>query len=272
VYFASGHLIGAAALSSLETDESVFFIDEMAHFSLFDATRIANRPVVTFRHCDLESLSQAIRDSLPAGAKPIVVSDGVFGTTGRIAPLNEYEKIVRCYEGRLIVDEAHSFGVLGAHGRGAAELHGVESLGTTAAAFSKAFCAQGAIMGCARDAAKMLRQVPPLRAANAGSPISAAVSAASLRYMQAHPGRRVRLLGLTTHLRRSLRSIGIDTGDSPAPIVAFEERDRQTSASLQQQLFERGIYVMLSNYIGVSANGSIDVPCSPTTPKRISID
>jgi 8-amino-7-oxononanoate synthase len=257
VYLASGYLIGAAALTSLETSASVLFIDEGAHFSLFDAARLTGRPVVPFGHCDPEALAQAIRIALPPQTRPITVSDGLFGTTGRVAPLNEYAAVLAGYDGRLAVDEAHSFGVLGVHGRGAAEYHGVESIVTTAATLSKAFCAQGAIIACGREAAERLRRVPPLRGANAGSPLSAAVATAALRYMQAHPERRARLAQLTDYLRNKLRAIGIEVGDSPAPIFAFRIGDGAVMRSLQKQLFERGIYVMVSNYIGSGAHGVI---------------
>lgn len=255
VYLPSGYLIGAAALQSCETSNSVLFLDEGAHFSLVDAARLSTRDVVTFRHCDPESLAEMLHQALPPRMYPIVVTDGVFGTTGRIAPLDEYATIIAAYGGRLVVDEAHSFGVLGTNGRGAAEHLGVESIATTAATLSKAFCAQGAIIGCSHQGAERLRRLPPLRAANAGSPISAAVAAAALRYMQAHPGRRERLNGLASYLRKRLKQVGIEVGDSPAPIVAFRIADRAMMESIQRELLEKGIYILLSNYIGAGTNG-----------------
>jgi 8-amino-7-oxononanoate synthase len=257
VYFASGYLIGAAALTSLDTGESVLFLDESAHFSLWDAARLSTRRAVPFGHCDPDALSRAIRQNLPARMRPIVMTDGVFGTTGRVAPLEQYAGILAPYEGRLLIDEAHSFGVLGPHGRGAVDHHGVESISATAATLSKAFCAQGAIIGCSHEAADRLRCVPPLRVANSGSPISAAVAAAAIRYVQAHPERRERLSELATYLRNRLKGIGIEieAAESPAPILAFRIADHATMESIQRRLMEQGIYVMLSNYIGAGASG-----------------
>jgi 8-amino-7-oxononanoate synthase len=257
VYIASGYLIGAAALMSLDSQPSMLFIDEDAHFSLFDAARLTAFPLVRFNHCDPEALEKAIRKNLPPGERPVALTDGLFGTTGRIAPLAEYAAILNNWDGRLVVDEAHSFGVLGAHGRGAVEHHGAERISALAATLSKAFCAQGAIVGCTQEAAERLRRLPPLRGANAGSPISAAVASASLCYMQAHPERRERLRQLTAYLRKRLRNIGIETGDSPAPIFAFHRGARQAMLTLQQQLFERGIYVLMSSYIGAGQDGVI---------------
>lgn len=257
VFLPSGYLIGAAALASLDTSGSVLFIDEGAHFSLFDTARLTTRPLITFKHCDPESLAQAIYTSLPPRLRPIVVSDGVFGTTGRVAPLDLYADVIADYGGRLVVDDAHSFGVLGLQGRGAAEYHGVESITVSAATLSKAFCAQGAIIGCDVEVADKLRRTPPLRGANAGSPLSAAVAVVSIRYMQSHPERRARLAELTVYLRNRLECIGIKVGESPAPIMAFRIGDRAAMECIQERLFERGIYVLLSSYIGAGTEGVI---------------
>ena len=257
VYLPSGYLIGAAALVTLDTSRSHLFIDEQAHFSLFDAARLTGRPVVPFRHCDSESLANAIRTSLAPQMRPVVLSDGVFGTTGRVAPLDDYASVLAPYDARLVVDEAHSFGVLGRTGRGAAEHHAVDAVTVTAATLSKAFCAQGAIIPCSDEAAARVRSLPPLRGANAGSPISAAVAAAAIRHAQAHPERRRRLIELAVYLRARLRTIGIEVRDTPAPIVAFQLGDRAAMAALQGQLFQHGIHVMVSSYIGSGAEGMV---------------
>jgi 7-keto-8-aminopelargonate synthetase-like enzyme len=257
VYFASGYLIGAIALQCVDTAHSMLFIDRSAHFSLFDGARLTGLPLTTFAHCDAEALATSIEKNLPPRSRPIVITDGVFATTGRLAPLDQYATVIAGYGGTLVVDEAHSFGVIGPRGRGAAELLGVEAVARTAATLSKAFCAQGALIGCDHEQAARLRHSPPLRGANSGSPISAAVSAAALNYTMAHPERRSRLATLTTYLRRGLRGIGIDVDDSPAPIVGFSVGDRVCMKSLQRRLFDRGIHVTLSNYIGAGPQGMI---------------
>jgi 7-keto-8-aminopelargonate synthetase-like enzyme len=247
---ASGYFIGAAALMSLDVSESVLFVDEGAHFSLLDAARTTMRPVVSFRHTDPEALAEALRASLPPRMRPVVLTDGVFATIGRVAPLDQYANVLADYDGRLVVDEAHSFGVLGEHGRGAADYHRVEEIATSAGTLSKALCAQGAIIGCSIETADRLRRVPPLRGANAGSPISAAVGAAAIRYTRKHPERRVRLAELAGYLRSKLRSIGIDVAETPAPILAFRIGDRTFMRTVQKRLLEMGIFVLVSNYIG----------------------
>ena len=253
----SGYFIGFAALASLDTSQSIIFIDEGAHFNLLDAARLSGRPMFPFKHGDCSSLAKVLKHFLPPGKRPLVLTDGVFATTGRVAPLDKYADLIASSDGRLVIDEAHSFGVLGKSGLGAAEYHGVASVAASAATLSKAFCAQGAIIGCTNEVADKLIRVPPLRGANLGSPISAAVAAAALSYMQKHPERREKLAYLSTALRARLRNIGIEVEESPAPIVAFQLGDRRQMHELQDHLFERGIYVTISNYIGAGAEGMV---------------
>ena len=257
IYFASGYFIGAAALNSIDADQSALFIDEEAHYSLLDAARASGRPLTVFAHCEPDALLNAIHRTLLPKMRPIVITDGVFGTTGRMAPLDRYASIVGDYGGRLVVDEAHSFGVIGPNGRGAADFLGTERVSTTAATLSKAFCGHGGVIGCDRATAEKLRHLPPLRGANAGSPISAAVGAAALRYMASRPELRKQLSDLTAYLRRKLNALGLDVGNSPAPIVAFRIGDRNDMRCLQTRLFDRGIHVIISNYIGAGPNGVI---------------
>lgn len=257
VYYASGYFIGAAALNSLDLSRCALFIDESAHYSLVEAARATGQTLVSFAHCDPDALADAIHRGLPPQMRPVVVTDGVFGTTGRVAPLDRYASIVVRYDGCLVVDEAHSFGVIGPHGRGAADLLGVEGISVTAATLSKAFCGHGGIIGCDHKTSEKLRGLPPLRGANSGSPISAAVGAAALRYMMACPDRRTGLADLTAYLRRKLRAHGIEVSESPAPIVSFQLGDRRAMQSLQQRLFDRGIHIMISTYIGAGPEGVI---------------
>ena len=128
LYFASGYFAGAVALGSMDTSQSALFIDENAHFSLFEAAQLTGRPTIRFAHCDPQALLSAIQQQLPPRNAPIVLTDGVFATTGALAPLDQYASAIENYGGHLVVDEAHSFGVIGLHGRGAADHFGVEGI------------------------------------------------------------------------------------------------------------------------------------------------
>jgi 8-amino-7-oxononanoate synthase len=257
IYFASGYLIGIVGLASLEGLFDLLALDESAHYSLRDAARICGLPTFTFAHCDVQSLDEALRSNVRPKQRPLIVTDGVFATTGRVAPLADYATLLERYDGRMFVDESHAFGVIGDKGRGASEFCHVEHLATGGTTLSKALCAQGAIIGCSSETARRLRSAPPIRGACAGSPLSAIAATASLGYVARHPGLRQDLSATAEYLRRRLRGLGADVATSPAPIVAFKCGTKADMRALQRRAFARGIYVYLSTYIGAGAEGMI---------------
>ncbi len=250
VYFASGYLIGMIGLAAFSRAGDHLFLDSGAHDNLSDAARLSRRPVTAFAHWEPDALAAALRAGLGAGERPLVLTDGTSTVTGELAPLVEFAEVLAPYDGRILADDSHGFGVVGDQGRGAAEHLRVEPVVTTAGTLSKAYCASGAVVGCARATAGRVRRVSAARRANAGSPLSAAVGEAALRYMSAHPERRVRLSSLTARLRAGLRDAGLDVAESPAPIVAFRTGDRDAMRSLRRRLFARRIHVPISNYRG----------------------
>jgi 7-keto-8-aminopelargonate synthetase-like enzyme len=213
--------------------------------------------IVTYPHGDVQSLRDLLKTHVRAKQRPVIVTDGVFPTTGYVAPLADYAREIAAYGGRLLVDEAHAFGVVGENGRGAADLCGVEEITAMGATLSKAYCAHGAFVACSSEAAARLRRIPSIIGACAGSPLSAAVAAASLQYVAQHPTLRTNLSAMTRYLRTKLRSLGLEVIDSPAPIVSFVCGDREDMIALQRRLFEKGIYIHHSNYIGGGPNGMI---------------
>jgi 7-keto-8-aminopelargonate synthetase-like enzyme len=257
VFFSSGYLIGRVALASLHNTFDFLLIDEQAHYSLRDGATLSGAPVYTFRHCDAESLEAVLAQRVRPGERPLLLTDGAFATTGRIAPLADYASLLERYDGRLCVDESHAFGVVGENGRGAAEHCGVADIATTGTTLSKALCANGALVGCSVLAAEHLRGVPPVGTANAGSPLSAVAATASLGYVARHPELRKNLRSMAEQLRNRLRRAGLETVDSPAPIVAFRYGARSDMLALQRRALEKGVYLHYSTYIGAGAEGLI---------------
>jgi 8-amino-7-oxononanoate synthase len=234
------------------------FLDESAHYSLKDAARLSGVPVRVFRHCDTEDLRASLRGAAARGARPLVMTDGVFPVAGRIPPLHEYSRLISEYDGLLFVDETHAFGVLGEGGRGALEHCGVVGRTSMGATLSKAFCAQGAVLACSSEAARRIRVAPQALGASAGSPLSALASVAVLTHVSRHPEIRTILASNVRYLKSELRRIGIDAGDSPAPIAFFKCGSRREMLVLQRRVFERGINVgFVSNYVGCDAEGGL---------------
>ena len=251
--FSTGYLIGMVGLAALYGEVDVIFIDALAHNSLVDAARISGLPIVTFAHNDPDDLERLMKDRLAARQRPVVLVDSVFGATGLLAPLGTYAALIEPYDGRLLVDESHAFGTMGSHGRGVAE--DVAPSAIVGSTLGKALCAHGAVIGLTRPQERTARNRPPLFGANVGSPISAAVGTAALRYVAAHPERRERLRSVSARLASGLARLGLDVEHSGAPIAAFSLGTRGEMAALQERLFERGIFVHRSDYKGSGAEG-----------------
>ena len=142
-------------------------------------------------------------------------------------------------------------------GRGSGELYGVEHITHAGATLSKAFCSHGAIVGCSAATALHLRDLPQIRGSSAGSSVSAAVGAASLKYVANHPHLREELTDTTRYFRTLLTGLGVQVPESPAPIVTFKYGGRNDMEALQRRLWREGIHIYHSSYGGAGPYGVI---------------
>ncbi len=121
-YFASGWMGNNVLVQMLDNDARLVLIDECSHYSLFEAARLSTPSPITFRHRDANDLHEKLKKNLQPGQYPLVLSDGVFAATGRIAPADQYCGILQEYPGSvLLLDDAHGLAVLGPNGRGTYE-------------------------------------------------------------------------------------------------------------------------------------------------------
>ncbi|MBB3120995.1 aminotransferase class I/II-fold pyridoxal phosphate-dependent enzyme [Pseudoduganella violacea] len=260
MYFGTGYLFGLIAIPALAECCDAIFIDEAAHYSLYDGARASGRPIHTFRHCDAADLGRQLAHKPTAGARPMVVTDGMFATRGTIAPLADYERLLRRHAGWLVVDESHAFGVLGAQGRGAVEACGIAPDRVVAGgSMSKAFGAHGGIaLGPARII-DLLWRAPAARGAALGSSAGAAMTACSLQLVRSQPELRERLRTNTRLLKRSLRQLGLAIDDNDSPVSAFIVGDAGRMRSIQEALMQEDIFITYSQYVGAGAEGVLRV-------------
>jgi 7-keto-8-aminopelargonate synthetase-like enzyme len=257
IYLPSGHLIGQLGVLAFANDVDAIFIDECAHYNLQDAASLAKAPKHVFAHRDAEALEAALKQS--TAKRPLVMTDGVFASTGQLAPLDAYAALVRQRGAQMLVDDSHGVGVVGATGRGSLEHFGI-ALGRdigAGATLSKAYCAQGAVLASDLATAQRIKARPPLRGATIGSPLSAAAAAAALDYMAAHPERREVLLGKAARLRDRLLGLGLRVFDTITPIVSFQTGDAMLMDRLQRQALQHDIVLQHSTYVGAGPEGLI---------------
>jgi 7-keto-8-aminopelargonate synthetase-like enzyme len=299
LYTASGYVANQILLESLEKTFDKVFIDEAAHYSLFDAVkrlRGTKRKPITFKHQNTDDLREQLDTNLQLHERPIVLTDGVFAMLGTIAPLNEYRALLVNYEGAsLLVDDAHGFGVLGDTGRGTLEHFGfdtsmvnqtatdsIDDLGLEPAesdsvrtyltfSLNKAVGGSGGTIPGTESFIQRLKDWSAVYfgASAPASPIAAA-TAQSLS-MLTDPSFRQKLRDNVKLLRLGLRNIGLEVDESPLPMVILTLGSSGNMRRIQKELSESGILVSyMPRNSGLGSQGALRIAVFSThTPQMI---
>ncbi len=265
--FASGYMGGAILLQGLRQDYDRIFIDDDAHYSLWDAARASAAPLVSFRHLQADDLEAQARRHLQPGERPLLLSDGVFPVSGEIAPLPDYVQALAAYEGAVIcLDDAHAAGVLGPNGRGTAEHWlqdpplAVRGIYTTAT-LSKALGGFGGVIAGSAALVETLKQNASAYVAASPAPLPAAAAATvALRLAANEPERRQQLWSNVERARDGLRSLGWPLAANTIPILCLGKRPGIDLARLQQGLYANDICVShVTTYSSTPAGGCLRV-------------
>jgi 7-keto-8-aminopelargonate synthetase-like enzyme len=257
-YLAAGYLFGLVSVAALQSQFNAIFFDEFSHYCLRDAIGASGLNCHAYHHLDPVDLEATLRASLGPSQRPLIVTDGLFPTLGEIAPLAELWQVASRFNGRLLVDESHSFGVLGQHGRGARELFELSgSAALVGGSLGKAFGTCGGIIPGSAEEVAALRRTPAGRGASGGLAASAAMCARSLRYLREHPELLERLRSNIAYLKRGLAGLGLRVTEMTVPIAAFTAGSREDMMALHKQLRDEGIFVYYTSYIAAGPEGVI---------------
>jgi 7-keto-8-aminopelargonate synthetase-like enzyme len=255
-YLATGYQVGMVATAALSHRFTSVFADQLVHSSLRDA--VAGLEQHVFRHLDAEDLARQLERHLRPHDRPLVVTDGVYSVLGEMPPLDEYAGLAGRYGGCLLIDESHSWGVLGASGRGAAEYYQLDpDLILIGGSLSKAFGVSGGVIPGSTALISACRDAPAARGASPGSASAAAMAAASFAFVRSNPQLRRQLRANVAYLKRGLRDIGLAVSDTAIPIASFVVGSADRMRTLQEELMSDGIHVLHSRYIGAGAEGVI---------------
>lgn len=263
LYYASGYLGAGILAQGLHERYERVFIDEGAHFSVFDAARASGRPVHNFAHLQPADLAVQVSTELKPGERPLVLSDGLFPISGEIAPAAELLAVIEPYDGLLALDDAHAGGVLGEHGRGTLEYCQVNSPRCYAAmTLSKALGGYGGLVAGTAGQIDELERLSHVYTAASPPPLAvAAASATALRIADQEPERRTRLRANVKRARAGLRRLAWpDLPESPSPIVCLGAKPGLALARIKDGLFERGICVAhVTRYSSTPTGGALRV-------------
>ena len=245
IVFTTGYGANLAVLSTLVGQEDAVLLDADCHASIYDGCRLGGVDIFRFRHNDMQDLERRLKRLKKQRANTLIVVEGLYSMLGDRAPLGEIVSLKKKYGAYLLVDEAHSLGVLGKNGRGLVEETGVgEGVDFVSGTFSKSLGATGGFCSSNHEELNILRYAsrPYVFTASLAPPNIASVRAA-LRIIRSEPALRKRLWENTHHLYHRLEGLGLKLGPEPSPIISVRCGNQSDALKFWNGLLERGIYV-----------------------------
>ncbi len=200
--------------------------------------------IVRYKHNDMADLQRVI-SRLPLKAGKLIVTDGVFSTTGEIVNLTELVPIAKKYNARILVDDAHSVGVIGKGGRGTASHFNLEEeIDLTMGTFSKTFASLGGfVVGDERVINFLKHQSPALIFSASPTPASVAAALAALDILEQEPYRIERLVRNADRMRAGFKQLGFKIIDGQSGVVPVIVGDDMVAFRFWRALFEAGVFV-----------------------------
>jgi glycine C-acetyltransferase len=239
----SGYAANLDVIPAIAGPGDVVILDREVHRSSADGAVLSGAAVVRYAHADMRSLEEAVSTARARGLhKVIIVTDGVFGLSGAIAPLPEIVAIAERYGAEVLVDDAHGSGVLG-HGRGTVAHFGLEGrIGVQVGTASKAMGVLGGYVAMFSDeVVARFADSRTMTHSTALPPHLAAACLASLDIIESEPERNDRLWMNRRRLAEGLASAGIDIGPSQTPIVPVIVRDAALTIALGARIRAAGV-------------------------------
>jgi 8-amino-7-oxononanoate synthase len=240
--FSTGYQTNVGSISALVGRGDYVITDKEDHASILDGCRLSYGKMRRFPHNDVEGLDRVL-SSLPEDAGRMVVVDGVFSMGGDIAPLPDLIAVCEEHGARIMVDDAHSVGVLG-EGRGTAAHFGVtDQVDLIMGTFSKSFASLGGFIAGDDDVIHYIQHHARSLIFSASiAPPNAAAALAALEVMEAEPERSQRVMEIAERMRQGYRELGFNVGNSQTPIVPVILGEDMTTFLAWKMLFEAGVY------------------------------
>ncbi len=245
VTFSTGFQSNLGIISAICGRNDLIFCDRENHASIYDGAKLSYATMIRYHHNDMADLERVLAAADDSKGK-LIVTDGVFSMSGDICNLPEIVKLAKKYGARVMVDDAHGFGVLGAKGRGTAEYFGLENevdiiMGT----FSKSLASLGGYMVADREVVEYVKHKSrPFIFCAAITPANVACARESLRILINEPERPKALLDIADYVRKNLKSRGIKIlENSIAPIIPIYTYTALRTLVACKVLYERGVYV-----------------------------
>jgi 8-amino-7-oxononanoate synthase len=243
--FSTGYMANLGVVTALAGRGESVLLDRLSHASLIDAGRLSGARLRRYSHCDVAAARRLLAEGTPQTT--VLATDGVFSMDGDVAPLAALAQAASAHGAWLVVDDAHGIGVLGANGRGALELAGLDcgQVPVLVGTLGKALGSFGAFVAGSEELIELLiqRARSYIYTTALPQPVAAATRAA-LRIAREEPWRRERVLTLTTRFRLAAQAAGVPLADSATPIQPIPLGSAQAVLAAQHALRAAGFWVV----------------------------
>lgn len=242
--FSTGFMSNLGIISALVGRHDYVICDKENHASIYDGCKLSYGTMLRYNHSDMDMLEKQLQ-KVPKDSGCLIVTDGIFSMRGDIAKLPEIVKLAKNYGARVMVDDAHSLGVIGKGGRGTASYFGLEKevdiyMGT----FSKSLASLGGYMAANSSIVDYVKHTSrPFIFSASLPPASTASALAALKYLERHSELPEKLKSIADYTRKVYRENNISFYNGTTPIVPIYTKDAEYTLTLASNLFKAGIYV-----------------------------
>jgi glycine C-acetyltransferase len=243
VVFQSGFAANAGTVAAVLTHEDYIISDELNHASIIDGCRLSKAKIRVFGHKDHEAAGRILAELDGVSGRKILITDGVFSMDGDIAPLPELVSLAEQHGAIMMVDDAHSSGVLGRNGRGTIDHFGLHGrVDIQVGTLSKAIGVLGGYVCGTKNLIEFLYQrARPFLFSTSHPPAVTAACLAAFRILQDEPERIERLWENTRYFKAGLTDSGFDTGASETPITPVMVGEAARAHQFSRELFDNGV-------------------------------
>jgi len=242
--YSTGFQVNLGVVSILAGRHDYLILDELDHASIIEGSRLSFSKVLKFAHNDMQALEAKLKLCHKDSIKLIVV-DGIFSMEGDIIKLPELVKLAEKYGASVMVDDAHSLGVIGKNGAGTASHFGLtDKVDLIMGTFSKSFASLGGFIAADKEVINYIKHNSRSLIFSASmTPASAAAVIATIDIMESEPERIKHLWDITAYALNGFKAAGFDTGKSETPIIPLFIRDDIKALMLTQILLTEGVFV-----------------------------
>ena len=285
IVFTTGHQANLGALGTILGPQDTVIADSGDHASILDGILLSRAKLRAFKHNRMDLLEKRLQAAEADGGGILVVVDGVYSMEGDVAPLPEIAELCGRYGARLMVDEAHAFGVLGARGAGASEaLGGEDRVDLRMATFSKSLASCGGVIAGPADVVEFLRIASrPFIFTASGVPAAIGATLAAVRICRSDEGRELfaQVLDNARYLHAGLDELGFsvvpktrlaDGTELVTPVVPVVVGDDWKAVFLWKALYDAGVFVNVAIHPAVPPAGALLRTSVMATHDRTTLD